>query len=65
MAWQDPLAEHPAQLPDLTVFTHVALESVLMTMPCSVAIIEYIGNFYNLMRMYRFLGTSEFALAVG
>jgi len=38
IALQDPLAEHPAQLPDLKVFTHAVLESVLITMPCSVAI---------------------------
>jgi hypothetical protein len=39
MAWQDPLAEHPAQSPDLTVFTQAVPESVLITIPCSVAII--------------------------
>jgi hypothetical protein len=35
--WHDPLAEHPEQSPVLMVFTHAALESVLITMPCSVA----------------------------
>jgi len=37
MAWQEPLDAHASQALDLTVLTQAPLESVLMTMPFSVA----------------------------
>jgi hypothetical protein len=44
--WQAPLAEQPSQEPDLTVFTHASLESIRVTMPCSVAMMSTLGNEY-------------------
>jgi len=36
-AWHDPFAVQPSQAPDFTVLTQAAADSVLITIPCSVA----------------------------
>jgi hypothetical protein len=56
-AWHDPLAAQPWQELDCTVFTQAAVDSALVTMPCSVA---KIFNPLDIFMYQRLNGKDEF-----